>query len=415
MTYRTEPTRWTQSPEDAPELLQSALVSATREGPSDLQMRALSLKLAALGAGTAIAAGAASAHASATGAGLAGAAGSSLAGAAATSGGLGVLAKVAMSLALVGAAATGPCTSRNRTVLARECRRAPAGATAVCSWSGRAHERSEGAHSAAPQRSERPLSRPIRSTKREAPRDEARPVARELARTVRRSCRAGERRRGCHGSEWRPLAGPARARAPRVLSGREQSGRAVPRARRHPQREKPRSVRWGGRAAPRARSTSYAVRVRRSQGSPRRRTGLPRQHRSCVTVRRVRAGARCAGHRGAAARRKPDARPRARRGLRQALPELAARPSLRRDDEARLSAGRSEQCLGSARLCATQSFPSRCPRRHGRSTLGKTMSARLRILACAALPLVGCVETVQLGSECLDPASPATFATGRRP
>jgi hypothetical protein len=111
MTYRSEPTRWTQSPEDAPELLQSALAAATREGPSDLQMRALTLKLAALGAGTAVAAGAAGAQASATGAGaasgLAGAAGSGLAGAAGSGGGLGVLAKVAVSLALVGAAATG--------------------------------------------------------------------------------------------------------------------------------------------------------------------------------------------------------------------------------------------------------------------------------------------------------------------
>lgn len=96
MTYHSDPTRWTQSPGEAPELLRSGLEAAGREGPSDLQMRALALKLAAVGTGAALAAGAAGAKASTTAAG---------AGLAAT--GSSVLTKLAVSVALIGAAATG--------------------------------------------------------------------------------------------------------------------------------------------------------------------------------------------------------------------------------------------------------------------------------------------------------------------
>ncbi len=100
MTYPSEPTRWTHSPEEAPELLRGAFEACRREGPSELQMRTLALKLAALSSGAAVAASAASAKAAtlATGSGTAGAAG-----------GTSMLsfAKVAVSLALLGAAATG--------------------------------------------------------------------------------------------------------------------------------------------------------------------------------------------------------------------------------------------------------------------------------------------------------------------
>jgi hypothetical protein len=96
MTYHSDPTRWTQSPGDAPELLRGGLEAAGREGPNDLQMRALALKLAAVGTGAALAAGAAGAKASTTAAG---------AGFAAT--GSSVLTKIAVSVALIGAAATG--------------------------------------------------------------------------------------------------------------------------------------------------------------------------------------------------------------------------------------------------------------------------------------------------------------------
>ncbi len=96
MTYHSDPTRWTQSPGEAPELLRGGLEAAGREGPSDLQMRALALKLAAVGTGAALAAGAAGAKASTTAAG---------AGLAVT--GSSVLTKIAVSVALIGAAATG--------------------------------------------------------------------------------------------------------------------------------------------------------------------------------------------------------------------------------------------------------------------------------------------------------------------
>jgi hypothetical protein len=99
MTYHSDPTRWTQSPGDAPELLRGGLEAASHEGPSDLQMRTLALKLAAVGTGAAVAVGAAAgAKASTTAAG---------AGLVAASGGTFSLAKIAVSIALIGAAATG--------------------------------------------------------------------------------------------------------------------------------------------------------------------------------------------------------------------------------------------------------------------------------------------------------------------
>jgi len=113
MTYQSDPTRWTQSHGDAPELLRSAFDAGTREGPSDLQMRALALKLAAVGGGAAIAAGASTAHASATAGG----------GALASGGGAFTLTKIAVSLALIGAAATGTVLwqrSETSSTLARQ-------------------------------------------------------------------------------------------------------------------------------------------------------------------------------------------------------------------------------------------------------------------------------------------------------
>lgn len=106
MTYHSDPTRWTQSQGDAPELLRSAFDAGTREGPSDFQMRALALKLAAVGGGAALAAGASTAQASATAGGGALTAGGGAMTAAATGGAL-TLTKIAVSLALIGAAATG--------------------------------------------------------------------------------------------------------------------------------------------------------------------------------------------------------------------------------------------------------------------------------------------------------------------
>ncbi len=105
MTYPSEPTRWTQCPEDAPELLRGAFTAGCQEGPNELQMRALALKLAALSSGAALGAGVAGA-ASAKAAGAA--AGTTATGTAAA-GGTGALSfvKIALSLALVGAAATG--------------------------------------------------------------------------------------------------------------------------------------------------------------------------------------------------------------------------------------------------------------------------------------------------------------------
>jgi hypothetical protein len=99
MTYDTDPTRWTKTPSAAPELLRDAFDAGHREGPSELQMRSLALKLAALSGGAVLAATAAPAQAATAQAG--GAAASS---AITTGGGLS-FAKVAVSLALLGAAA----------------------------------------------------------------------------------------------------------------------------------------------------------------------------------------------------------------------------------------------------------------------------------------------------------------------
>ncbi|MDB4990352.1 MAG: hypothetical protein JWN04_5530 [Myxococcaceae bacterium] len=108
MTYHSDPTRWTQSRlssnDGAPEFLRDAFQAGAHEGPSDLQMRTLALKLAAVGTGAALAAGATTAHASATAAGKAAAGGAF---GAIKAGGALTLSKIAVSLALVGAAATG--------------------------------------------------------------------------------------------------------------------------------------------------------------------------------------------------------------------------------------------------------------------------------------------------------------------
>ncbi|MDB4976630.1 MAG: hypothetical protein JWN48_4971 [Myxococcaceae bacterium] len=104
MTYHTDPGRWTQAEGDAPELLRHAFQAGSHEGPSNLQMRTLALKLAAVGTGAALAAGASTAQASTT------AASTTAAGGAVTmakAGGALTLGKIAVSLALVGAAATG--------------------------------------------------------------------------------------------------------------------------------------------------------------------------------------------------------------------------------------------------------------------------------------------------------------------
>jgi hypothetical protein len=107
MTYSSDPTRWSSSHGDAPELLRDAFSAGTQEGPNNLQMRALALKLAAVGTGAALAAGAATAQASTTAAGgVVAGTGAAVAAAAKTGGAL-TLSKIAVSLALVGAAATG--------------------------------------------------------------------------------------------------------------------------------------------------------------------------------------------------------------------------------------------------------------------------------------------------------------------
>jgi hypothetical protein len=152
MTYHSDPTRWTQSPGDAPEFLRGGLEAAGREGPSDLQMRALALKLAAVGTGAALAAGAAGAKASTTAAG---------AGFAAT--GSSVLTKIAVSVALIGAAATGG------TLLLRQPSEAP-----------RAHENAAVVAPAAVQEAvaQPELAQPTVAPQLAAPRAEAKSVER---------------------------------------------------------------------------------------------------------------------------------------------------------------------------------------------------------------------------------------------
>ena len=63
MTYDQDPTRWTTSPEEAPELLRGAFTAARNEGPNPAQMRSLAFKIAAVSAGSAVAVGAAKATA----------------------------------------------------------------------------------------------------------------------------------------------------------------------------------------------------------------------------------------------------------------------------------------------------------------------------------------------------------------
>lgn len=104
MTYDSDPTRWTQAPSAAPDLLRDAFAAGRREGPDDAQMHTLALRLAALSGGAAVASvGASSAHASAT-----------VGGAAVASGGAS-LTKIALSIALLGAAATGVVMYREST------------------------------------------------------------------------------------------------------------------------------------------------------------------------------------------------------------------------------------------------------------------------------------------------------------
>lgn len=57
MTYNEDPTRWTSSPEDAPEALRGPFAAGREEGPSRAQMRSLAFKIAAASAGGAIAVG----------------------------------------------------------------------------------------------------------------------------------------------------------------------------------------------------------------------------------------------------------------------------------------------------------------------------------------------------------------------
>jgi hypothetical protein len=57
MTYNEDPTRWTSSPDDAPELLRGAFAAGRDEGPNRAQMRSLALKIAAASAGGAVAVG----------------------------------------------------------------------------------------------------------------------------------------------------------------------------------------------------------------------------------------------------------------------------------------------------------------------------------------------------------------------
>jgi hypothetical protein len=97
MTSPSDPVRWTAHPGDAPEALREPLEAALREAPSEQQMKALALRLAALGVGTAAAASAATAKA---------AAGTATAAGAKTAGAL-TVGKVLASLAVLGATAAG--------------------------------------------------------------------------------------------------------------------------------------------------------------------------------------------------------------------------------------------------------------------------------------------------------------------
>jgi hypothetical protein len=107
MTYNTDPSRWSESISDTPDVLRAPFAAARSEGPSDLQMKALALKLAALSAGGAIAASAATAKAASTTAG----------GVAATSAASFSMAKVAISVALFGATITGAVVWQGKAVV----------------------------------------------------------------------------------------------------------------------------------------------------------------------------------------------------------------------------------------------------------------------------------------------------------
>ena len=118
MTYNTDPSRWTDSLAEAPEALRAPFAAARNEGPSDLQMKALALKLAALSAGTAAAATAATAKAAATT--------TAGGGAAMASAGTFSVAKIAISVALFGATITGAVVWQQGKVSVRQGAQAPA-------------------------------------------------------------------------------------------------------------------------------------------------------------------------------------------------------------------------------------------------------------------------------------------------
>jgi hypothetical protein len=115
MSYDSDPARWTSSPELAPEALRKPLMAAASEGPSDLQMKTLALKLSAIAAGTAVAASAATAKAAATTAG----------GASAKAAGTLTLGKALASLAIVGAVGTSAVLWQHKGEPTRRTARAP--------------------------------------------------------------------------------------------------------------------------------------------------------------------------------------------------------------------------------------------------------------------------------------------------
>jgi hypothetical protein len=118
MTYNTDPSRWSDSLGEAPDVLRAPFAAARNEAPSDLQMKALALKLAALSAGTAAAATAATAKAAAsTTAG---------GGAVAASAGTFSVAKVAVSVALFGATLTGAVVWQGKLSVRQGNQQAPA-------------------------------------------------------------------------------------------------------------------------------------------------------------------------------------------------------------------------------------------------------------------------------------------------
>lgn len=103
MTQPNDPVRWLSSVDDAPDVLRAPLLAAQKEGPSEQQMRALAIKLAALSAGTVAATTAASAKAATT----AGATTAKVTGTLSAT-------KVVVSLAVMGATASGVVWSLKR-------------------------------------------------------------------------------------------------------------------------------------------------------------------------------------------------------------------------------------------------------------------------------------------------------------